>query len=190
MPLTQAQADDLYIINSLAKYLNAAVKVPYDTFVAGLTDPVTGWNTPLKIADGSPDDPDIALDPPKIAIDCIETSNKDADYGIGTNIRLRTFNFVLYCYPSLTNGGLPNKAAMIKLQSLLKNALSGVNIRVVDYGNAGYSPSNVIYTGEVMTLRRVSGPMPRGKQTSLPQERHRFDFHIHVDYPVFEAFSN
>lgn len=188
MPITQAQAHDKFIYNSLAQFLTRTVKAKYDPRVASLTDPVSGYPTPLKILAGSPDDDTIVLNPPVIAINDLTISSREASYAIGDPTLWRAFNFVLYCYPSLDNAGNPSKDAAFDLRSLMKNALGTESIRIVDYTatpTAGVYP----FTGEVMYLDRVSGPMPRGGKTSIAQERHRFDFNLHVRYPVIETLD-
>ena len=138
---------------------------------------------------GGPDDPDWKLATPTIAFNTLESTEKDDSLGLGTPEKYRHMNFVLYCYPDVTSAGMPSLPAMMLLRAKVRNALGGKYIAILDYGNVSFSASNMIRCGDVMEILRVTGPMPRGTKETVAKERHRFDVHVSICYPVVETMN-
>jgi hypothetical protein len=190
MPLSQTQAQDTYIINSFAQFLNRNVKAWYDTQAALTSTLPESYDSPLKILMGSPDDPEVGLYVPSIAIDFKESSNKGEDYGLGDATMWRPAVFTLYCYPSQDKDQRPSRGAEFLMTSAVKNGLGGVSVRIIDYANPDNSSTNILYLYDVMFLERVTTPMPRSGTTSNGLLRHRFDVTVTVKYPVVESLAN
>jgi len=188
MSLTQTQAQDQYIIDSLVWFLDRNVKQFYDPAVSGQNGSFS-FSDPLKIMVGGPDDPSWELKVPTIAINTLESSERDEGLGMGTPEKYRHMNFVLYCYPDVTSTGMPSLQAMMVLRAKLRNALGGKYIAILDYSNPKFSATNMIRCGDVMEILKVLGPMPRGTKETVAKERHRFDMHISVCYPVVETMG-
>lgn len=187
MAFTQLQARDRYILDSVSLFLNRNVKIGYDT-EAGLTAGSSEvYTSPLKIVRGGPSDPDIALHTPTIAIQRIESTRKDSEYELGSAVRWRFRNYVLYCYPALAGDRYPSVNAADLLTSYMVDAFGGESMSVVDYSNPACNAQNILFCQDVMSITNVTDPMPRGSADSLNVERYRFDMHISVKFAVIES---
>jgi hypothetical protein len=187
MPLTQLQAESNNIINALLYFLNRNVKVPYDIRAAATSTFSEVYTSPLKVMIGKPDDPNIVNNPPVIAIDDVTSTERNRFYEIGTNNLYRHFNFVLCCYPSLNSLGQASLSAQKLLESFMRNAMSAENLKLPDYTNPLFSPTNILYCNDVMQMLSWSGPYPRGANSSLAQQKHRFDIHVSLSVVVSEG---
>lgn len=188
MPFTQAQAEEWNIINSVVWFLNRNVKTIYDTRAAA-TASSSGdvYTSPLRVAIGKPDDPNIEMNPPVVAIDWVESTDRQREYEIGTNNLWRHLNLALCCYPSLNSKGEPSLEAMLLLRSLMRNAMSTEYMKIVDYANQSNSVNTPMYCYDVATVCNLSGPQPRGGNSLLAQQKHRFDMHFQLKYVVQES---
>lgn len=189
MPLTTTQAEDRYIINSLANYLDRKVKQYYDPLAAATSSapaPQDRFVNPITIREASPDDDTIVVAAPSIGISTAASSEKDRFAEIGTSLSWRHMSFVLACYPSLDANGAPCSIADKLLRACLRRGLATETMKILDQSNVLFSPTNIIYCNEVMYLATPGAPIPRSMTTSLAQEKHRFDYHLGVRYAVQE----
>lgn len=185
--LTQKQARDQYIVDSFAQFLDRVIKQQYDPEVAATAGTANDISKSLLITKGKPTDPNVYLSPPVIAIEDMP-AGKDADpYEIGTNNKFRYMRMQLYCFPALRSDGNPSDDAAYLLKAYVRDALSGVSIRIIDYSNPACTSSNVLYCAENMYIDHVTTPMDRGKRLPNAAEQGRFDVHILLRYPVAES---
>jgi len=187
--LTTLQARDYYIINSMAQFLGRKVKTAYDIEVALTFGANEDISKALTIDLGRPDDPNIATNAPIIAIDVLEGTERDRYYEVGSAIIWRHMNFVFYCYPSLNQFSTPSLTAALLLRTYMRDAFGGECIQIMDYSNPGFNPNAPTFCSEVMYIVNVTDPMNRGEKTTLALERHRFDMHVQVKYPVSESLT-
>lgn len=188
MPLTQLQAESSNIKNSVYNFLVRNVKIPYDIRAAATSSLSEVFTTPLTVMAGKPDDPNIENRPPVIAIDDVTSTERNRFYEIGTNNLWRHYNFMLCCYPALTSTGDASLSAKEMLESLVRNAMSAEYIKILDATNGAFNPTtNILYCNEVLTVSNFSGPTPRGQNSTLAQQRHRFDVHLSVCVVVDEG---
>jgi len=187
MPLTQLQAESNNIKNSVLWFLNRNVKIPYDIRATATSSAAEVYTSPLNVAIGKPDDPNIENNPPVVAIDDVTSTEKNRFYELGTSNLYRHYNYVLCCYPSLTSTGLPSVSAKELLESLMRNAMSAEYVLIPDYTNGSFSPTNIIYCSDVLEVTNFSGPDPRGNNSTLAQQKHRFDMHLSLRVVVAEG---
>jgi len=182
MPLTRLQARDRYIEDSIAQFLGRNLVVAYNAEVA------TGaYPQALTVVKGKPDDPSVSANPPTIAIATLTSTNKDDFVEVGSNVKWRFKNIVFYCYPAILTTGEPSQEANLLLQSYMKDALGTYAIKILDYSNNSFSPTNILYCSDVMYIDRVIDPMERNDKNANAITRHRFDMHLTVKYAVVES---
>jgi hypothetical protein len=181
MALTQKQARDGYIIDSMALFLDRNLKQAYDAEVATLA-----FTTPLVIRRGKTDNKSNPLVVPGVYVDTISGTEKDEDYALGVAIEWRHINFVFYCFPATLNGE-PDQEAADLLKAYMRDTFGTKYIRIVDYSNPLCTASNVLYTPDVMERTRKQDPMDRKATTTIAEEVHRFDMHVSVRYPVIAS---
>lgn len=188
MALTQLQASDQYIIDSFAAFLDRNIKTAYDAQVAGMTTDTLDISKALKIAQGKPSDRSIALDPPTIGIEDVNAGQGFVPNQIGANTGFRQMNLSLYCFPAINAiGGEPSNVAAALLKSYFRNVLSTVAIKIKDYSNPDYSPSNILYCDDPLWVVKFTPPMNRGKNNPSATERNRFDINVSLQYEVAET---
>ena len=187
MALTQLQASDQYIMDSLAMFLDRRVKTFYDTQAALTVGKPDAYERAMKIRMGSPDDPAVGIYTPEVALDFQESSGKNDFFGIGDSAKWRHFSIAWYCYPAQNDDGAPSRGAQMLLTTAIKNAIGTETIRILDYSNPSFSPSNILYCRDVMYVVGHTDPMPRGQKVSQAVMRHRFDVHMSLKVAVTEA---
>jgi hypothetical protein len=178
MPLTQAQARDRFIMNSIIQFLDRNVKATVAT---------QKYPTPLTLKPAKPDNTSVVLQAPVIAVSEIGSGEKDRAYGLGQSTVWRHRSFLFSCYPSLDANGEPCDLAHDDLRTLVQNALETENIKIVDYANS--SPGNLVFCDDLFYIVGVSDPIDRGATTALAQEKHRFDVHLTVKYTVTASLA-
>lgn len=183
MPFTQKQARDQYIINSVAQFIARNVVAAYNAEVAARTDISS---SPIMVVAGKTDDLATVLQAPSIAI-TMSHAKADSKYEIGTSAGWRSCDILFTCYPALTPDGQPSDVAHHLLRSYMRDAFGGEAIRVLDYSNPSFSPTNILYCNDVMYISSVGSPLDTGVSSSLAQERHRFLFRVRLDYVVYEV---
>ena len=183
MPFTQKQARDQYIINSVAQFLGRNLVPAYNAEVAGRTDIAS---TPLRIVAGKTDDLETVLAAPSIAI-TMSHAKADLPYEIGTAADWRSCDFLFTCYPALSPDGQPSDVAHHLLRSYMRDSFGGEVIRVLDYSNPAFSPTNILFCQDVLYITSVGAPADSGVSSTLAQERHRFLFRVKIDYVVYEV---
>ena len=191
MPFTQAQAEDYNILNSVLLFLQRNVKIPYDIRAAATlsSNAAVQYSSPLSIRPGEPDDLSITANPPIIAVNTIESTERSRFYGLGQNTLFRHANFIICCFPALDQYARPCLESQLVLKALVRNALSAEYIRVLDRANTP-DDAHPVYCYDTLNVVNVSGPAPRGQHSLLAQQKHRFDFHIQVSYAVNEPTVN
>lgn len=187
MALTQLQAREMYLVDSMVQFISRSTKAAYDTEVAASQGTAVDFSQKLRVRVGKPDDRDLVLNPPVIAVDPEVSSERDNGFEIGTTKAWRHYTFVLYCYPAITADGGPCLQASDVMKAYMRNCF-GEFIRVIDYSGTS-TPSAITFCTDGMYIVNVTDPMDRGKQTTLAQERHRFDMHVTVKVPVIEVLS-
>ena len=176
MPLTSSQAMPSAIINSIKDFLKTNVVTPYNAAVSTTTFPAT-----LRIILANPDEPDLYLETPLIAIDSVlKDVNTVQSVGMGDGIVWRHKMLFLCCYPALTTDGKPSVQAMDKLMGYVDYALgTALYIPIFDYTT---TPATQVEAAQVMDARMYE---PKGKTDNiLAVEKNRFDYRIHIRYPV------
>lgn len=187
MPLSQMQARDRYIIGSFIQFLDRNVKQAYDVEAAATganPDVQQRFTTPLTIRKGKPDDITIVRVAPSIAVSVMQSGESDRWFEVGTTGVWRHRHYMLMCYPALDSTGAPCDAARELLRSYVQDAFEGVCIKVLDYSNPSFSPTNILYCPDTMFIEGVTDPIDRGATTALAQERHKFSMEVHVKYAV------
>ena len=190
MALTPRQARDKYIVDSIGQYFVRRIQSAYNTEAALTSGKPEDYSKPLRIVMGKPDDPNIVTNPPVIAIDVLESTERDREYGVGTSTGWRHMNFVFYCYPSLNSYGSPSLNAAMLLRTYVRDSLGGKYIQIIDYSNPSFNPNSPTFCTQTMEIVNVTDPMNRGQNTTLALERHRFDVHLEVRYPVDEVLTS
>lgn len=186
MPLTRLQARPRYIIGSMAMFLDRNVKQAYDAEALLTAGQSPDYSTPLTIRRGKPDDLTIVRAAPSIAIDTIAATGGDF-YEIGSSSRYRHTNFLFSCFPATTSNGEPCDLAAHLLKAYMIDAFGTYAVKILDYSNNAFSPTNVLFTSDVIEIVKVTAPVDRGSTLALAQERHRFDMHVTTRYPVSES---
>lgn len=190
MGLTQLQARDIYIVDSMAQFLYRRVVTQYQTEADASATKTPDFSAgQLKVIEGSPDDPSVLRAAPVIAIGTINSSGKDRFLELGTSRGWRTMNFVFYCYPALDATNSPSSVASKLLSTLMRDAFGGETIKIVDYSNVLCTPDNILYCQYNLDLTTVAPPVFRGKTSTIAAEKHRFDMHVGVKYPVVESLA-
>ena len=192
MGLTQAQAADHYLLDSMAYFLDRNVKSPYDSAVSvysGAVTPPYDISKPIRIRMGKPDDRDVIVNPPVIAMEPELISQSIPFFEIGSSKAWRFYDFRFYCYPCITTDGEPSLEAQLILKSAMRNAFGTECIRIVDYGNVLCSPTNIVLAPDDMYIVTRTGPSNRGSSASLAIERHRFDMDLRVKVCVVETLN-
>lgn len=184
MALTQQQARDGYIIDSMALFLDRNLKQAYDAEVASLA-----FSTALTIRRGKPDNKSNPLVVPGIYVDTISGTERDEDYALGMAVEWRHMNFVLYCFPALVNGE-PSQTAADMLKAYMRDTFGTKYIKIVDYSNAACNANNVLFTDDVMERTRKQDPIDRKATTLIAEEVHRFDMHVSIRYPVIATTAS
>lgn len=192
MSLTQLQARDRYIVGSIIQFLDRNLKSAYDTEVAltsSSTDPAQKFPTPITIRKGKPDDLSVVTKAPVIAVSTMGSGESDRAYAIGTANIWRHRAYLLSCFPSLDANGAPCDTAHELLRSYVQDVFETECIRILDYSNPSFGPTNKLFTGEVAYIVKVSDPIDRGMTTALAYEKHRFDVHITVKFCVSASLA-
>lgn len=187
MPFTQLQAEDQNIINSVFNFIYRNVTVAYNSRAIATTGQVESFVLPLTVLIGKPDDPQVIINLPSVAISNIQSTERNRAFEIGSNTLWRHMNFIFCCYPSLNQFGQPSLSAKMLLLSLMRNVISAENIKVLDSNNPSFSSASPIFCTDVLNVVNVSGPDERGNNAMLAQERHRFDIHMQTRYAVAEG---
>lgn len=186
MALTRLQARPRYIVGSMAMFLDRNLKQAYDSEAAASAGQSPDYSKPMRIMRGKPDDQTIVRAAPSIAISTLNASQHDGFYEIGTNVRYRASNFVFYCFPAIDANGQPCDVAAELLKAYMIDAFGTYGIKVLDYSNPSFSSTNILYTPDLMEIVSVGDPIDRNVHSALAEEKHRFDFHVSVKYPVQE----
>lgn len=189
MPLTQKQARDNYIIDSIAKFLDRNIKAKYDTEVGLTAGTSEDISSKLRIRLGNPTDPAIVLNPPVIALSERPAATNDDFYAIGSAIKWRHLNLDLFCFPSIRADGYPSDVAAFLLKSYMRDVFSTESIRVLDYSNPTFTAANQVYTGENLYIVHRSNPADHGKKSTNASEVNRFDMTLKVKYAVIESLA-
>src|SRR5580704_17500793 len=121
MPITPAQAEDDYLLRSLQQYFDRTIKAAYDAQVLLTAGASEDYSTPLRIRIGKPDDDNIVLNVPVIAIDPSVSSESERNAELGTSMSGRHYTFTICCYPAITSDGKPS----LKAASVLKSFMTG-----------------------------------------------------------------
>jgi hypothetical protein len=185
--LTQLQARDGYIIDSLAMFFDRNLKPGYDAEAMATAGATEDFSVKIRIRLGDPTNTGTALTTPLIAIVDKPASTADDFFEMGSNTKWRHMNFDLYCYPAIRADGYPSDKAALLLKAYMRNVLSTVSIRILDYSNPGFSATNLVYTAENMYIVSRSNPANRGKRSTTADEINRFDLSLRVKYPVVET---
>lgn len=189
MALTLLQARDKYLLDSVCNFLVRRIKSAYDAEAALTGGKPDDYSKPLKIMVGHPDDPNVLISTPVIAVDMLESVDPGS-VEVGTSTNWRCTNFVFYCYPSVNANGAPSYGAAMLMRAYMRDAFGGVAIQIIDYSNNSYNPVTLTpYCGDVMYIVKKTAPMNRGQSSMLAMERHRFDVHLEVKYAVMEGIS-
>lgn len=189
MALTPLQANDQYIIDSVAQFLSRNVKTQYDALVA--TSPYNNStlniSQTLKIMQGKPSDSSIGLAPPSIGIEDLNAGAAYVPMEVGTLTGWRGMNLILYCFPAVNSiNGEPSDIAANLLKGFLRSVLSTPTFQIIDYSNASCTPTNIIYTTSNAWIDKFSSPLNRLKSSPNALERNRFDITVSLSYPVAE----
>ena len=190
MPITPAQAQDDYLLRSLQQYFDRTIKAAYDSQVLLTAGSNEDYSTPLRIRIGKPDDDNIVLNVPVIALDPSLTTEPERNAEIGTSMSWRHYTFTFCCFPAITVDGQPSLKAASVLKSYMQSATMGEFIKIIDFGNPSCNPFNIIYCSDGFYYVRVSPPKDAaGPEAALAQERHRFDMALTLKVPVMEVLS-
>lgn len=192
MALTQLQARDTYIFDSIGQFLDRNIKQAYDVEVlptqfnvsAGLQYP-----KPLTIRAGKSDDVSLVRAAPSIAISKMPSGENERCYELGSAKIWRHRAYLFSCYPSLDATGAPCDWAHNILRSYMQDAFETECIKIIDYSNPSCTASNIIYASDDMYIVRVSDPIDRGQTTALAEEKHRFDVHLMVKFCVLAVLA-
>ncbi len=185
MTLTQEQAEDGNILNSFIHFLNRNLKPQYDARALATLSLAETFTNPLEIIIAKPDDIATTVTLPLVAVNTIESTDRDESIELGTNNLWRHANYALCCYPSLNQSGLPSLKAKLLLQSLVRNCLSFQYAKIIDF-SLTVNPALPVYCRDVIEKVTRSGPNERAANSLIATEKHRFDFHIQIRYPVNE----
>jgi len=179
MALTQKQARDQYIVDSLAMFLDRNLKARYDPEALATAGSAEDFSTKIRIRKGNPTDLAVVLNPPSIAIDERPAATDDDHYAIGTAVKWRHMNFNLYCYPALRVDGYPSDTAAMLLKAYIRDVFSTESIRILDYSNPIFSATNLVYTSDNAYIVHRSNP----------SEINRFDITLKLKYAVIESLA-
>lgn len=176
MPLTSSQATPSNIINSLKDFLSTNVVTPYNNAVL-----TTSYPNPLRIVLGIPDDPDVYLQVPLIAIELpLRDFGSETIHavGMGDGIVWRYKQVIMCCYPAVTQDGKPSVQAANTLMGLMDYIGTALYIPIKDFST---TPATQAEAAQVMGFRLFE---PRGRSENiLAIEKNRFDVRIDLRYP-------